>query len=158
VHPYLAPGNDLPPEAPNGNATDAYPATFDASGNCTKNCDWPGDGYMTHTKSLHDLMAAHGDGNKPIWWTEFGWSTCKNGKTGTWDSCVSEAVQGDYFVRTLKMTKDNYPWVTNVFWFNSFDITTDSMSWNDNHGLLRYDLTPKASCGIISNYLTGHGC
>ncbi len=140
VHPYEAPSTAQPPEAPNGDATDCCPGVY----------DWPGDGYITHTPTLHSLMVAHGDGAKVIWWTEFGWSTC----TGS-SECVSKATQGDYTVRAIKLARANYPWVTNVFVYDARDDSSDTSSWGDNHGLLHYDLSPKAAYTAISNYLHG---
>ena len=137
VHPYQIPG-DNPPEA-----ADPSPGTY----------DWPGDKYITHTPTLNQLMAAHGDGNKPIWWTEFGWSTCTGSTPGDWNSCVTQQQQGDYIVRAMKLAAAKYPWVTNMFVYSASDESTDPTSWTGNHGLLHADLTPKIGLGLVSSYL-----
>ena len=48
---------------------DAAPETPDTGG------EW---WLMTHVKAVHELMASHSDGRKPIWFTEFGWSVHDN--------------------------------------------------------------------------------
>ncbi|MDQ1466033.1 MAG: polysaccharide biosynthesis protein PslG [Actinomycetota bacterium] len=139
VHPYQTPSTD-PPETP-----DPAPGVY----------DWPGDALMSHTPSLHQLMVNHGDGAKPIWWTEFGWST-NTGGTDRWDTGVSEAQQGDFFVRALKLASSSYPWVTNVFWYDARNDSTTASDHNGNYGLLRSDLSPKPAYATISNYLNGY--
>ena len=60
-------------------------------------------GYRT----VHDMMAAHGDGGKPIWMSELGWSSTGGGPTsctrGQWagqkPSGVSEADQAAYLTK-----------------------------------------------------------
>jgi hypothetical protein len=40
---------------------------------------------------IHDELAAHDAGSKPLWATEFPWSTCNDG--GTYPGCVSDQTQ-----------------------------------------------------------------
>ena len=88
VHPYM--GNaDLGPEAPTTR----------------------GRARMTHTaRAASSLMAAKGDGAKPIWFTEFGWSTHANtATTPVWFLGVSEADAGRLPPRTLAMVQAQVP-------------------------------------------------
>ena len=98
---------------------------------------------LRHVAEVRKLMTAHGDGNKPVWFTEFGWSSHPNwAGVQNWDRGVTEAQQADYFVRTLRLLATDYPYVTKVFWYN--DRNRDSGSpRNDNYGMLYRDLTPK---------------
>jgi polysaccharide biosynthesis protein PslG len=136
VHPYQARSNN-PPEV-----ADPSPGVYGT----------PGDWYMSHTPTLHQLMAAHGDGAKPIWWTEFGWSTCVNAGTNNWQLCVSEATQADYLVRALKLAKASYPWVTNAFIYDARDDAANLASHSDNLAILHNDLTPKPALSALAAY------
>jgi hypothetical protein len=108
---------------------------------------------MTHTSELVRLMQRQGDGGKPIWFTEFGWSTHENTKkTPVWQRGVSEAQQASYLIRALRMIQKRYPQVTHVFWYNSHDLATGS-NHTQNRGLLRRDLTAKPALGALRCYL-----
>lgn len=155
IHPYMAPA-DLPPETDNGEMW-----TISAVGGVRK------------------LMVARGDLLKPIWFTEFGWSShanqsasCKevygsNRDTDPGDgvSCssnatmgVTEAQQADYFVRAIEyVTSKNLleGWgVTNMLWYNERNKDTGKIH-EDNFGLLNRDLSPKPVYTHITSYLGG---
>jgi hypothetical protein len=120
VHPYMAPSN-LPPETPE----DGTPY------------------HMTHVAALHQLMVAWGDGAKPIWFTEFGWSSHANtGLEGNWEIGVSDETQADYLTRSFQMVKADFPYVGAMFWYNERN-TVNSTVQNDNYGLMYADGTPK---------------
>jgi hypothetical protein len=113
---------------------------------------------MTHTAVLVDLMKAKGDSTKPIWFTEFGWSTHANtATTPVWYLGVDEATQADYLKRTLGMVQNRYAQVTNVFWYTSRDLATGSIH-PDNRGLMRRDFSPKPALGAVRCYTLGTGC
>ncbi len=76
-------------------------------------------------RSVHDVMAAHGDDAKPIWITELGWTTepgtCLSGMwAGQKNAGVSEADQARFLGMAWHCLKD-YPYVTNALWFNLRD-------------------------------------
>ena len=106
----------------------------------------PDDGerwWITHVESIRALMDAKGDAAKPIWFTESGWSAHANEPgTPAWRLGVTEAAQADYAARFVRLVRDRYPYVTNVFWY-------DERSWPGEgphlggFGLLRTDLTPR---------------
>ena len=131
VHPYQGVSND-PPEAPD---------------NGTK---W----RLTHVPAVHDLMCEYGDCDKPIWFTEFGWSSHPNdGDEGNWEWGVSKYTQAAYAVRAIALVKDRYPYVTNLFWYNERTRTTGTPQI-DNYGLLnRDDLSAKPVLVALKRYL-----
>jgi len=90
VHPYQ------------GNQTKAPEAT-----------DITGKSRMTNLPAVIAAMKVHGDGTKPIWWTEFGTSVHSNaGIKQTWLYGVgSDQVAGDYMVRSFKLAAKQYPQV-----------------------------------------------
>ena len=82
-------------------------------------------------------------GSKPIWFTEFGWSSHVNtGSEANWEIGVSEETQGDYLRRSFQMVKADYPYVEAMFWYNEVN-TTNSTVQNDNYGLMYADGSPK---------------
>ena len=105
-------------------------------------------GYRT----VHDTMVAHGDGDKPIWMSELGWSSTGGGPTsctrGTWagqkPSGVSEANQATYLTKAYSCLA-NDPYVTEALWFTLRDTTTESPDELNHYGLLRTDGSPKPS-------------
>lgn len=118
----------------------------------------PDDGSIwtiSHVGAVHNLMVQNGDGSKPIWFTEFGWSSHDNwAGVENWNRGVTAAEQGDYFVRAVKYVAANYPYVTNVFWYEERNNTSGNVQL-DNYGLLNHDLTPKPAYDAIKTYLGG---
>jgi hypothetical protein len=137
VHPYQAVA-DEPPSAPDN-----------------------GTRYrMAHVAAIHRLMVANGDGAKPIWFTEFGWSSHSNAGidlrkgSNNWRRGVSEERQAEYLVETLKLIPKKWPYVTKAFWYDSHDRQGEGVQ-NGNYGLLRRDLSPKPAYTAVANYLAG---
>jgi polysaccharide biosynthesis protein PslG len=121
THPYQGLG-DSPPELPDTGK------------------DW---WLMTHVDAVHRVMARNGDGAKPIWFTEYGWSVHDN-RPGepNWSRGVTAAEQASYLVRTFAMLKARYPYVQKTYWYKDA-----SRRGEDPHlsgfGLLRTDLSPR---------------
>lgn len=111
VHPYQAIA-DEPPEAPDA-----------------------GNKYrLNHLPALIAAMKAVGDGTRPIWFTEFGWTAHTNSATEpNWSRGVTPAVQADYLGRTYALLRAKYPQVTKVFWYEDNNLPT-------NAGEARFDL------------------
>jgi hypothetical protein len=103
-------------------------------------------GYRT----VHDTMVAHGDGNKPIWMTELGWSSTNGGPTsctrGQWTgqkpSGVSEANQAAFLSKAYSCLA-NDPYVTLASWFTLRDTNDIPVDELNHYGLLRVDGSPK---------------
>ena len=92
-------------------------------------------------RNVRDVMVANGDTAKPIWLTEFGWST----STGSYG--VDEATQARHLTEAVAELRTRYPYVTHALWYMSRDIywSADPASWDGNAGLVRRDFSPKPS-------------
>ncbi len=58
---------------------------------------------------LRAIMEAHGDGDKPIWVTELGWTTAGVGE-GSWLT-VTPQQQADYLTGAWRQAQREWPWV-----------------------------------------------
>jgi hypothetical protein len=105
-------------------------------------------GYRT----VQETMAAHGDGGKPIWMTELGWSSTGGGPTsctrGQWagqkPSGVSEAAQAAFLSKAYACLA-NDPYVTEALWFTLRDTSDHAVDELNHYGLLRLDGAAKPS-------------
>lgn len=131
VHPYQA-ISDLPPEQV-GDSRNWWFARVDA---------------------LHQVMVNNGDDDKPVWFTEFGWSSHATASDApNWQRGVTEAQQGDYLVRAIRYARAHYPWVKKMFLYAERNRTGVDIQ-NANYGLLRYDLSEKPAYQALRTYLT----
>jgi hypothetical protein len=129
VHPY--PGSN-PPEAVWGSNGRIAPTAF------------------TGFKEVRSSMLARGD-DKPIWLTEFGWSTTTTNAAG-----VSLSQQADYLTRAFRLL-ESYPYVTIAYWYNLRNNfwDSDADSWETQLGLMRTDFTHKPSYDAFKSYQPG---
>ncbi len=106
----------------------------------------PDDGtmwVMNHAPIVRNLMVAHGDGDKSLWFTEFGWSTHTNPpNTPNSGRGVGEITQGKYFTKAWNLVKTTMPYVGKIYWYDDRDSNEGSVQ-NSHYGLLRSDLSAK---------------
>jgi hypothetical protein len=99
----------------------------------------------------HALMAAHGDGKKQIWITEFGAPT--NGPDSA--NYVSESDQAQIATDSVNLFK-SYSWAGPMFWYNYTDTGT-STSTNENFfGLVRSDGSQKPAYAAFEQAISGN--
>jgi hypothetical protein len=134
THPYAGP-TDLPPEVPDQRGDNIY--------------------LLTHVAAVHALMVANGDGDKPIWFTEFGWSSHANsGGEANWDRGVTLQQQADYTLRAIRLVASRFPYVTNMIVYNERNRATGNRQL-DNYGILNRDLSEKPVYAALRGYLSG---
>lgn len=119
THPYIGPSN-APPDSPDNGSV------------------W----RMTHVSAVRKVMVDRGDGNKPIWFTEFGWSTGEAKGAANWDQGVSENQQASFLRDAVQLVRDRYPYVGVMFWFRDHEQTTGD-AHEDGYGLMRANLEAK---------------
>jgi hypothetical protein len=85
---------------------------------------------------IHRTMAAHGDGDKQLWLSEFGWSTSRSGECG-----VSEQTQAEWLTAAYR-NLETMPFVHSAFWYmsrdNPFDPSDDG--YEARFGLMSSDM------------------
>jgi hypothetical protein len=89
---------------------------------------------------IHDQMVRYGDSAKPIWLTEFGWTTAQTGDRPG----VDDATQAAYLKQSVGLLRDYAPYVTNAFWYTLRD-RDDSTPYENEFGLLNVDGSEKAA-------------
>lgn len=90
---------------------------------------------------LKVLLDAHGDGQTPIWVTEFGWSAHGNvGGEPTWKRGVNENAQAEYLLRAMSMFGEQG--VVAALAYTDRDTATGDIH-EDRFGLVRRDISPK---------------
>lgn len=114
VHPYT------------GNVSPAQPA----EGNDRKNS------FISGIPWIREIMSRHGD-TKPLWLTEFGWSTCAG-----IDKCVSASRQASY-TETAWEILSRFAYVKAATQYNLRDKSAVPTEVNDHFGLLRPDFAEK---------------
>ena len=139
THPYTAPSNE-PPELDSGTI-------------------WS----FAAVERVHALMEENGDGDKPIWFTEFGWSSHPNGgEEAPWELGVTKEQQADYLVRAAEMIACRYPYVEQIFWYSERNLgappgADPAAVHLGNFGLMENDLTPKPAYDAMSEMMSGPG-
>ncbi len=131
THPYQGVGDAAPETADSGN-------------------DW---WLLTHVPAVHELMARHGDGGKPIWFTEFGWSTHPN-RPGLepWQRGVTPEEQAAYLSRAVALVQLRYPYVERAFWYKDAARSGEGEIYA-GYGLLKADLSPRPAYAALKALL-----
>lgn len=137
VHPYPSPSDSTPE------------AAALTSGGVTYN--------LLGVDSARTLLNNRGLSSKPIWLTEFGYSTFTNtGSEAPYARGVTQAQAADYLTRAMAVINARPQWnVRNLFWYVARDEPTFTGAMEQNYGLLYHDLTPKAAISSFAAYTGG---
>ncbi|MGD1996592.1 MAG: hypothetical protein PVH62_07445 [Anaerolineae bacterium] len=123
-----------------------------------ENKSW-GSGILNFRRAedIHAVMVAHGDGDKPVWATEFGWLLDASYEghaecVDYWEDIgfawqrVSPEQQADYLVDAFQYADANWPWM-GVMVVSNLDFSTppwyatcDPLRW---FSILRSDASPR---------------
>ena len=104
-------------------------------------------------RSTHAVLAAHGQGDKPIFLSEIGWSATKLGcargaSAGKKAAGVGEALQASYLKLAYRCLSF-YPYVRAALWFSARDVTLEDSELG-RYGLLRYDGTKRPAWDALA--------
>jgi hypothetical protein len=112
----------------------------------------PDDGTMwtfTHAAAVHRLMVANGDGNKKLWFTEFGWSTHPTAVGSTnWNRGVTDTTQADYTAKAASLVDSTMPYVARMYLYSERDTNTGNLQY-DSYGIYRWNYTVKPVLAAI---------
>ncbi|PIQ90857.1 MAG: hypothetical protein COV71_02285, partial [Candidatus Omnitrophica bacterium CG11_big_fil_rev_8_21_14_0_20_41_12] len=106
--------------------------------------------YKDRIERVIEVMRAHGDSDKAIWFGEtgyIGYDGCENNNPAG-PGCLSEANQAAA-LKMIYQVSANYPQVEKVFWWQAYDVP-----YSNNFGLIKTDLSPKLAYGAYKQ-LTG---
>lgn len=98
-------------------------------------CSNPRWSYSCGVENVRNTMLANND-RRPIWFTEFGWSSF-SGEGG-----ISETSQASYLTESLDLAQA-WDYVPVAIWYTLTDIPNQSSNREGHFGLFREDLTPK---------------
>ncbi len=146
VHPY---GTCNPPDTiwPDNPATTPCGTDPDGSRSFTNDNSF----YFKRILDLRAVMENNGDGDKPVWVTEFGWSSTPNpAKPTAFAKYVSEQQQADYIMRAIVIGQ-GYEWMGVMFvWNLNFQVTTNPSDEKWGFGILRADWSPRPAFTAIA--------
>lgn len=97
---------------------------------------------FTRDATLYDIMVAHGDAGKQIWWSEVGYPTVST--TAALGYTISQAQQVTYLTTLIQLAAKR-PWVGPVMIYSVRDLGTDTTSPELVYGQYTNGDTPKAS-------------
>jgi hypothetical protein len=101
--------------------------------------------------SMHATMAAHGDGSKQIWATEFGAPTSGPDIAG---DHVTEAMQAQILSDAISLWH-SYSWAGPFMWYDYKDSGTSTQNSENFYGLVRADDSHKPSYDVWVNGIAG---
>lgn len=112
-----------------------------------------GDGWNGHASFYFQRFTQHravmeefGDGAKPIWITEFGWSTANQDPAYGYGVDNSEADQAEFLVDAIRLVREQYDYITHAFvWNLNFQSVVGPEDEKFPFGVLRPDGTPRPS-------------
>ncbi len=138
VHPYQ--GNQtLPPETRDSGGRDR----------------------MTHFPAVLDVMSDYLDDDKPVWWTEFGFSVHRNDGVPVnepWRLGVaSDALSAEYLYRSFELARREYPQVRLAIVYAAYKPSTDVNGHQYGYRMLDIDGTLRPQLPTLRGYQAAFG-
>ena len=122
-------------------AFSVHPYAGDASPHDPLTDGWVKNSFSRGVPAVREVLLRHGE-DKPIWLTEFGWSTSTIRDSEPWRNGVDERTQALYTEQALVKIRE-WPYVPVAIVYELKDESDDRGDRNSNFGLLRHDGTPK---------------
>ena len=106
---------------------------------------WSNSGsfYFRRAEQLKQVMQAHGDA-RPVWITEFGWTTANQAKGYEYGKDVSPEQQAQYLVGAFAWAHTHWPWVTGMFvWNLNYSVVSPPSDEKYPWSVLNSDWSPR---------------
>jgi hypothetical protein len=116
---------------------------------------WTEVSFVRGVPAVREAMLAHGDA-RPVWLTEFGWSSNALRDAASWQNGVSEADQATYVAQALTQMRD-WAYVEAAIYYDLVDAGSDPRAPIENFGLVRHDLRPKPAFDAFRRAAAGLG-
>jgi polysaccharide biosynthesis protein PslG len=107
--------------------------------------EWSNDNsfYFLRGLDLRQVMEEFGD-DRPVWVTEFGWTTENQAPGYEYGAEISEEEQSDYLVRAFDVAREQMPWVSGMFvWNLNFSTITEPEDEKHPWSAINADWTPR---------------
>jgi hypothetical protein len=112
----------------------------------------PEESLATGVPAIHQVMINNGDGSKPLWLTEFGFSACDPNYL-----CLDEQTAGQYLSDALNMIR-GWSYVQVAMVHQGWDFSSNMNSWN-GFGAVRNDLSRRpVYCDLATTTGAITGC
>jgi hypothetical protein len=114
--------------------------------------------YFRHIENVRKLMEEYGLADHQVWITEYGWAT-QNATPGfEFGNQISYERQGEFIVGAMRQTREQYPWVGNMFLWNLNFGPLWAQQGRPLHeqasfSILNGDYSPRPAYAAIQRYL-----
>lgn len=123
-----------------------HPYTDGRSPDAVGSAEWRKVDFSAGMVAFRAAMVAKGQGAKPLWITEAGWTNC----TASSMMCVSETEQAAWTARSVTIAR-SWPWLKAYYSYTLLDGGTDRTYSEDNFGLIRTTGAAKPVYGALKS-------
>ena len=119
---------------------------------------WNGHGsfYFQRYTQHRAVMEANGGGDKPIWLTEFGWSTANADPAYGFGADITEEDQARFLVDAFRVIRETAPYVSHAFvWNLNFQSVVGPQDEKFPFGVLRPDGSPRPAYTALREMTKG---
>ena len=110
--------------------------------------------FFRRVEQLRQVMLDQGDGDKPVWITEFGWTTENMAPGYEYGANNSEEEVAEYLTRALEISVDEWSWCTGAFiWNLNWSTLTDDADEKNPWSALNGDWSPRPQFEAVRDYL-----
>jgi polysaccharide biosynthesis protein PslG len=114
--------------------------------------EWRKYTFRTGVPWVREIMVRHGDADKDIWLTEFGFSTCGTGDR--W--CVTQEQQAEYTKDSFRIAR-GWDYVRAAIAYNLRNKGTGATDREGQFGLIHRDFSPKPAYQAFQEAMAGYG-
>ncbi len=107
--------------------------------------------YFRRAEQLHQVQVEHND-NRPVWITEFGWTTKNEAKGYEYGADVTPQDQADYLVGAFQLAQSKWPWTTAMFvWNLNYSVISPPSDEKYPWSVVNSDWSPRPAYTALKN-------